>query len=207
MHPRLRRALFLLHQWLGVGFGLYLLIISVSGSAVILRPEFHRWFEPGFFTAGMEWLVALHDHLFLQRTGRLINGVGGALLTLMVISGLPLWWPRRGRWRNALLYRPARPWLFQLHAVTGFWAAFLLLAWGITGIYFAFPGPFDALIDLLDDDLLDFERPEGFLLLLIDLHFGRFGGLAGRLAWMLVGLLPAMIFITGLCLWLRRLKR
>ena len=40
----LHRALFQVHLWLGIGLGLYILVISVSGSAVVLRPQFVRWF-------------------------------------------------------------------------------------------------------------------------------------------------------------------
>ncbi|MDG1851280.1 MAG: PepSY domain-containing protein, partial [Gammaproteobacteria bacterium] len=39
-----RRALFQIHLWLGIALGLYILVISVSGSAVVLRPQFSRWF-------------------------------------------------------------------------------------------------------------------------------------------------------------------
>jgi len=42
----LRRALFQVHLWMGIGFGLYVLVISVSGSAVVLRPQFSQWFVP-----------------------------------------------------------------------------------------------------------------------------------------------------------------
>src|SRR5690606_20350232 len=42
----LRRALFQIHLWMGIGFGLYVLVISVSGSAVVLRPQFSQWFVP-----------------------------------------------------------------------------------------------------------------------------------------------------------------
>ena len=39
-----RRILFQVHLWLGIALGLYILVISVSGSAVVLRPQFSRWF-------------------------------------------------------------------------------------------------------------------------------------------------------------------
>jgi uncharacterized iron-regulated membrane protein len=42
----LRRFLFQLHLWLGVGCCLYLLVISLSGSALLLRSPFYQWFEP-----------------------------------------------------------------------------------------------------------------------------------------------------------------
>lgn len=37
-----RRALFQLHLWTGIGFGLYLLVVSLSGSAIVFRHEMDR---------------------------------------------------------------------------------------------------------------------------------------------------------------------
>ena len=42
----LRRALFQVHLWLGIAFGLYVLVISVSGTAILLKSPFYTWFEP-----------------------------------------------------------------------------------------------------------------------------------------------------------------
>jgi uncharacterized iron-regulated membrane protein len=42
----LRRALFQVHLWLGIGLGLYVLVISISGSAILLKSPFYGWFEP-----------------------------------------------------------------------------------------------------------------------------------------------------------------
>ena len=41
-----RRALFQLHLWLGVGCGLYVLLVALSGSALLLKSPFYTWFEP-----------------------------------------------------------------------------------------------------------------------------------------------------------------
>src|SRR5258708_13138734 len=35
----LRRALFQIHLWTGIGTGLYVLLVSVSGSAIVFRNE------------------------------------------------------------------------------------------------------------------------------------------------------------------------
>ncbi len=43
---RFRRILFQGHLWTGIGLGLYVLMISLSGSAIVLRPQFSRWFTP-----------------------------------------------------------------------------------------------------------------------------------------------------------------
>ena len=41
-----RKLLFQVHLWMGIGFGLYILIISLSGSALLLKWPFYGWFEP-----------------------------------------------------------------------------------------------------------------------------------------------------------------
>jgi uncharacterized iron-regulated membrane protein len=275
----LRRLLFQVHLWLGIGLGLYVLMISVSGSAIVLRPQIARWFthnqvvstagaelteralalriaeiyhgyevvkivpatRPGravyvaLTKAGVEharyfdqfsgrdlgstfpwqvqtveWLTRLHDELLLDRDGRQVNGIGGALLLGMTLTGMLLWWQGKQRWQDGLQLkrRSTRSWFWQLHSFAGFWALALLLVWGITAIYFAWPEPFDRLIDWMDDDLTDEQRPDAWLLLLIRLHFGRFGGvLWANILWMILGLVPAFLFISGLVLWYRRVVR
>jgi hypothetical protein len=44
----LRKLLFQLHLWLGIGFGLYVLAISLSGSALLLKYRMYEWFEPKY---------------------------------------------------------------------------------------------------------------------------------------------------------------
>jgi len=47
----LRKVLFQIHLWLGTGLGLYVLVISISGSAILLKSPFYRMFEPSSLTA------------------------------------------------------------------------------------------------------------------------------------------------------------
>ncbi len=42
----LRKLLFQVHLWLGIGLGIYVLLISLSGSALLLKSPFYGWFEP-----------------------------------------------------------------------------------------------------------------------------------------------------------------
>src|SRR5690606_14984349 len=98
--------------------------------------------------------------------------------------------------------------LWQLHAILGISCAGLLLLWAVTGVYFAFPHPFEGLIDYFDEDLNDFYRPgEALMLTLIRWHFGRFGGLPVSITWGVLGLVPAVLFISGFTLWWRRISR
>jgi uncharacterized iron-regulated membrane protein len=37
-----RKIVFQIHLWVGIGAGLYVAVISISGSAIVYQPEFHR---------------------------------------------------------------------------------------------------------------------------------------------------------------------
>jgi uncharacterized iron-regulated membrane protein len=41
-----RQLVLQMHLWMGIGFGLYILIISLSGSAILLKSPFYEWFTP-----------------------------------------------------------------------------------------------------------------------------------------------------------------
>ena len=43
-----RRFLFQVHLWSGIGFGMYVLVISLSGSALLLKSPFYAAFEPKY---------------------------------------------------------------------------------------------------------------------------------------------------------------
>lgn len=277
---RLRGALLKVHLWLALATSLYIVVISLSGSAVVFRREVSIWLIPrtvpsteGVALSGdalkaaaervyagdtvvevleprrpgrpaavrltrngqererlfdpyalsdmgstypvpvriVEWFVDLHDDLLAGSVGRKINGIAGAVITVIALSGLFVWWPGRRRWRRSLIVDPSwsvRPVSWQLHSAMGFWSSALLLIWALTAVYFAFPGPVEALIDATDPDPTDFDRPgEVPLKFLIMLHFGRFGGLEVRILWVLLGLIPIGMLVTGLIMWLRRTRR
>jgi len=264
-----------IHLWVALAVGLYVIVISVSGSAVVLRPEINRWAVPravpdtsGERASGdslaaalaaaypdhevvrfsesrfprspvsvllardgiehgrlfdpyaladmgesfppvvrfVEWLVALHDDLLTGQAGRKINGIGGGLMLVLVVTGLVLWWPGKHSWHRSLyipLRSPRKIW--HLHSMLGIWLSLLLLNWSLTSLYLAFPGPFEDLRDWLDQDPTDFVRPGDTLIpFLLDGHFGRFGGLWGRTTWIVLGLAPAALFVTGFLVWWRQ---
>jgi uncharacterized iron-regulated membrane protein len=212
-----RKVLLKVHLWTGLTVGLYIIMISVSGSVAVFRRDLALWLMPPnrpvsgsapLAVALMEWCADLHDNLLSGQTGRTINGFGAIALLLLILSGAVLWWPGRTRWRRSLLVpRPSRTrrFFWHLHSALAFWGLVLLLGWAVTGIYFAFPDPFNDLFDALNTDPASFTRPgENILQTFISLHFGRFGGFGVRVLWGLIGLLPAVLFITGFVVWWQR---
>ncbi|WP_421207420.1 PepSY-associated TM helix domain-containing protein [Aeromonas enteropelogenes] len=81
---------------------------------------------------------ALHADLLLGTTGdRLIELAAGWGLVLL-ISGLYLWWPRKGLGMGGILWprmhQRGRLWWRDLHAVVGFWGAGFLLLLLLSGM-------------------------------------------------------------------------
>src|SRR2546427_12368605 len=43
----IRRVLFQVHLWTGIGLGLYVVAIYLTGSLVVFRVEYYNYFRPG----------------------------------------------------------------------------------------------------------------------------------------------------------------
>jgi len=192
-----RRATTQVHLWTGIAIGLYVLVISISGSAIVWRRELDAALcgrcEPHFLT----WIVELHDHLLLGHVGVFWNGIGAIVVAIMCISGAVIWWPRRGQWWRRMSIRrgvSGRQFIWDLHSMLGFWMFLLIVIWVITSIYFAFP------------DLFAWVGDE-VLVTMVRLHFGRAYGPVVRTLWVIFGLVPCALFITGALMWWNRTLR
>jgi uncharacterized iron-regulated membrane protein len=228
----LRRALFQIHLWTGIGTGLYVVLISVTGSAIVFRNEIYQtagakgrtiqvrgtklpadelkkiirqkfpdntlsfvfegkqpttatevWMEHG--TARVQrlfdpytgedlgdsvprairvaaWLAKLHTDLLYGDNGRKVNGIGAIFLTLLCATGAVLWWPGVKTWRRGLAFDPRSNWKrlnWDLHSALGFWSFALIFMWAITGVYLAFPLPFQKVINHYSP-LIQYALPE-----------------------------------------------
>jgi uncharacterized iron-regulated membrane protein len=88
-------------------------------------------------------LVDLHTNLLSGETGRAVIGWCGLAAILLIVLGIWLWWPRGGRWRQALTVKweagPARVWL-DVHKVAGIVTGVFLVVIAATGAALALPG-------------------------------------------------------------------
>ena len=192
-----RRVIFQIHLWVGAIVGVYVALMSLSGSIAVFRNELAGRF-------GIEWLVDFHDNLLSGQAGRFVNGIGAVCLTLLCFTGAIVWWPGISHWRRSLTVNWRTHFarlMWDLHSALGFWCFVFVLIWGISGIYFAFPQAFNAIFSLFDprDRFAD-----QALLWLSDLHFGRFGWF-GEIIWALLGLVPLVLSLTGVFLCCRRM--
>ena len=94
-HAWIRNAFFQIHLWVGVGAGLYITLMSVSGSILVYSNRPSARFP-------VEWLAVLHGNLVSGSTGRLVNGVGAICVTLFCLTGAVIWGPGIQHWRRSL---------------------------------------------------------------------------------------------------------
>ncbi len=280
----LRRAIFQVHLWTGLAIGLYIVMISVTGAALVYRVELERYFEvtkPAFepsrirlsteeLTAAaarlypgwevirvgtritrrnptievwverngerkervfnpytgedlgdaipenvrrLNQMAELHFDLLLGETGAKINAAASAVFTLLVVTGLIVWWPGVRHWRRSLAIKKGTNWIrfnWDLHSAIGFWSFLLMALWGLSGIYLAYPDPFAAFVDRISDpDAILGQRPGDIVLTWMSrLHFGRFRNHTYLQAlWVPLGLIPTAMLVTGSLMWWNRVLR
>lgn len=291
----LRKAIFQLHLWGGIGLGLYVFLVSVTGSILVFRNELYRaatrepiavtasgprftdeqlkgaairaypgytvisislqqkpdeavsislkranarkdrYFNPytgadlgdsvplGIRTVSK--LLELHDDLLGGRTGRLVNGAGAFLLVIIALTGIVVWWPGIRTWRRSLTVHRNVGWrrfIWDLHAMMGFWTFGVTLLFAVSGAYLAFPERFQDLVDWiqpLTDANLKTRLGDQIIYWLAYLHFGRINGIGipchgpglcdtgTKSIWAFFGLAPAAMFVTGAMMWWNRVLR
>jgi uncharacterized iron-regulated membrane protein len=198
-HPEqsgLRQAVFQVHLVVGTIAAAWVLVMSVSGSAIVLRNEFPA-------SVSLEWLVRLHGSLLAGSTGGVLNSVGAASLIVLALTGAVVWWPGRAHWRRSLTvdWRARFPRLnWDVHSAFGFWFLPFVLLWSASGLYLSQAQLFDVLYRF---DPADRVVDRG-LFLITQLHFGRFNRLTEAI-WVLVGLVPAILAFTGVFICCRRI--
>ena len=193
------------------------------------------------------WLGDLHINLLAGPTGRIVNGWGAVILTVMCITGAIVWWPGVSSWRRNLKISKTASWKrfnWDLHSAVGFWTFALVFMWAVTGIYVVFPEPFQRAVNRfypLDYYRLVTETPQTPVIADVRIipvadqgppapprrprrprtpphrstgdkilgffyaaHFGNFGGATVKTIWTILGLVPGMLFITGVIMWWNR---
>ena len=275
--------MFQVHLWMGLALGLYIVVLSVTGSILVYRSELTRWVEaprptfdasakrltkdelraaaerayPGYMVTrigdrisrrnpvieiwvekpgdrkerlfdpwtgrdlgdavtfgelAVLWLARLHDELLFDREGRYWNGALSALMTLLVVTGLVVWWPGIQRWRRSLGVKTSAGWKvfnWDLHSALGIWLFLFMLLWGVSGFYLGIPEPFSNFVDAISDPKAELgERPGDIVLLWLSrLHFGRWRSEPLKALWAVAGLVPAIMFVTGAIMWWQRVVR
>jgi uncharacterized iron-regulated membrane protein len=167
------------------------------------------------FTRGERYLyrvVELHDNLLLEHDGKFWNGVGSIVVTLTCLTGLVVWWPGIARWKRSLVFRWSSGWRrfnWDVHSALGFWLFLFLLMWAVSGVYLGIPDPFNSVAEhFFPAKVSGSSTGDLVLLWLARLHFGRWRDHPSlKIVWVVFGLVPAIMAITGCIMWWNRVVR
>ena len=146
------------HYMAGAGFRPAAVDLARAG---MRQPAQRVWVDPANFAVlardvnpdgATGWVRRLHESLFVPMPiGRSLVGWFGVGLVLLVITGVPIWLPPRGRrvsgLRVARNARGARL-LRELHSVVAIWLILPLAFQGISGVSMAFPVTIRAMLGL-----------------------------------------------------------
>lgn len=94
-------------------------------------------------------IFLLHANFLSGADGRAAVGWFGVVMCLLGVSGLILWWPKRGRFAKAFLVtRGATGWrlMRELHGAIGIWSFAVFMIVSFSGVYIAFPQTTNGLI-------------------------------------------------------------
>jgi len=98
----------------------------------------------------MGFVFKLHYALLSGATGSAIIGLLGVCAVVSVLSGLILWWPLTGRWRQALTFKwrsTSERFNYEIHKTGGFYISLVLLAVLLSGISMNLPEQFVWLVE------------------------------------------------------------
>jgi uncharacterized iron-regulated membrane protein len=217
--------MFQIHLWAGIGVGLYIVMISVTGSVLVYSNELYRASKTRPAIRLVSKLIDLHDNLLAGPTGRLVNGLGAFALLGLAVTGLVVWWPGIKTWRRSVGVRRGVGWkrlTWDLHSAIGFWSVAFLLVFAVSGAYLGIPDPLQNLADRLEPLTpanAGVRIGDRALYWLAVSHYGRINGLGfpcrgpglcdrvTKAIWAGFGLTPAVLFATGAIMWWNRVLR
>ncbi|MEA1647873.1 PepSY-associated TM helix domain-containing protein [Nitrospirillum sp. BR 11164] len=116
---------------------------GMPGTSVHIDPVTLTVVSTPGLDATIGWIHRLHGNLLIQdRSGRDLVGYLGIIMTALGVTGLVLWWPRPGQWRQSFIVRKAAKgarFHRELHGAAGIWGLVVFLVVSFTGVAIAFP--------------------------------------------------------------------
>ena len=150
------------------GDGYYIFVDPYSAQVQgiqLWHPKERYWGRPL-----VSFLMQLHWCLLLgKQVGGTLNAVIAAVSIISLLTGLIVWWPLTGKFKQALTFKRhagAARFNFDLHKTTGFYSAIVLLTVLFSGIYLVLPERVNVLVKLFSP----IERPDAYSTIPLTIH-------------------------------------
>lgn len=150
------------------GDGYYIFVDPYTAQVKGLQlwhPKDRYWGRPLVsFIMQLHWCLLLGKHV-----GGVLNGILAVLSIISVLTGLIVWWPLTGKFKQALTFKRnagAVRFNFDLHKTLGFYSAIVLMPVLFSGIYFNLPDQVNVLVKLFSTT----DRPNAFSTIPAEIH-------------------------------------
>jgi uncharacterized iron-regulated membrane protein len=150
------------------GDGYYIFVDPYTAQAKgvqLWHPKDRYWGRPL-----VSFIMQLHWCLLLgKQVGGVLNGILAVLSIISLLTGLIVWWPLTGKFKQALTFKRntgAVRFNFDLHKTIGFYSAIVLLPVLFSGIYFNLPDQVNVLVRLFSST----NRPNAFSTVPAEIH-------------------------------------
>lgn len=225
----MRKLFAKIHLWISLPLGILFSVICLTGAILVFENETLQILNPSadvmsmgkhaperkelvgydFFHSTLRihrWLLDAPAKKGERTVGKEIVGYSTLAMTIVLMSGIIIWWPRNRKvLKNRLSVtcsKGSRRFWYDSHVSIGFYATLLLLIMCLTGLVWSFTGWREAFWNLFD-----FIPPEGRKRFLYTLHTGSWGGLPSKIIYFLAALTGAVLPLTGYYLWWNKKKR
>lgn len=225
----MRKLFAKIHLWISLPLGILFSVICLTGAILVFENETLQLLNPSadvmsmgkhaperkelvgydFFHSTLRihrWLLDAPAKKGERTVGKEIVGYSTLAMTIVLMSGIIIWWPRNRKvLKNRLSVtcsKGSRRFWYDSHVSIGFYATLLLLIMCLTGLVWSFTGWREAFWNLFD-----FIPPEGRKRFLYTLHTGSWGGLPSKIIYFLAALTGAVLPLTGYYLWWNKKKR
>ena len=224
----MRKLFAKIHLWISLPLGILFSVICLTGAILVFENETLQLLNPSadvmsmgkhaperkelvgydFFHSTLRihrWLLDAPEKKGERTVGKEIVGYSTLAMTIVLMSGIIIWWPRNRKvLKNRLSVtcsKGSRRFWYDSHVSIGFYATLLLLIMCLTGLVWSFTGWREAFWNLFD-----FIPPEGRKRFLYTLHTGSWGGLPSKIIYFLAALTGAVLPLTGYYLWWNKKK-
>ena len=225
----MRKLFAKIHLWISLPLGILFSVICLTGAILVFENETLQLLNPSadvmsmgkhaperkelvgydFFHSTLRihrWLLDAPAKKGERTVGKEIVGYSTLAMTIVLMSGIIIWWPRNRKvLKNRLSVtcsKGSKRFWYDSHVSIGFYATLLLLIMCLTGLVWSFTGWREAFWNLFD-----FIPPEGRKRFLYTLHTGSWGGFPSKIIYFLAALTGAVLPLTGYYLWWNKNKR
>ena len=185
----MRKICLKIHRWLGLALGIFISIICFSGAVLVFQDEIKDALQDKSKNAEMQQGFQHHDdpaiidvakklHRYLldvpeephegMSPGRYIVGTVAICMTLILLTGIVIWWPKSKKMlKNRLTVKTSkgfRRFIYDSHVSLGIYAVVFLLLMSLTGPSWSFHWYRQGAMTVLGGDVRDMEhhgKPDG----------------------------------------------